>query len=301
MKVILFGGTGFIGKAILSSAWINDYTVVVVSRTPPTKKTDEAVEYIPYDSDKILSHFKDEYGIINLAGAGIGDSLWTPRRKGLLLESRLAIALLISELVKKSKDKPLVILQASAVGYYGSQGHEVLTEKSSKGQGFLADLCFAWEGALSLEQSLKTRLVFLRTGLVLASDGGMLPKLALSFRLFMGGYFGNGKQWMPWIHIADEVSAIKFLLEENKAKGPYNLVAPNPVQMKILFWEFGKKLRRSSWLHLPAFVIRLLPGGFGEELLLVSQKVKPEKLINQGFKFQFEQLESALNELYPHE
>ena len=299
MKVLIFGGSGLIGRALMAHPEAGEWEWIVVTRKPGLKPTRSNALYLPYEEKDLLPHFTGEYGIVNLAGAGIGDRPWTAARKRKILDSRLSVVNMIVSLVSAASVKPRFIVQASAVGFYGTRGDELLDEAAAAGKGFLPDVVEAWENALEVDRGIRT--VFLRTGLVLTAEGGFLSPLLPLFRLFAGGHFGNGRQWMPWIHMDDEVGAIRHLMRDEQATGPFNLVAPNPVRAKEFAAALGKALRRPSWLHLPAFLVRILPNGFGEELLLTSQHVKPRRLLDSGYSFTFSQLRPALEDLFAHE
>ena len=301
MRAIIFGGTGLIGSALLGSPGMGQYETVVVSRNPEKSKMAGKNRQVSYDKNTLSELFAGDYGIINLAGASIGARLWTKSRQRKILNSRLMVCEYIRELVGSVRDKPAFIVQASAVGYYGNRGDEPLTENSGTGNGFLADVVEKWEAALHLEPGSGTRVIFLRTGLVLSAAGGFLQPSVRLFRLFAGGHFGNGKQWMPWIHMADEVGAILHLMNQKTASGAYNLVSPNPVKGRDFYRALGRTLKRPSWLHVPSFILRMIPNGFGEELLLTSQNVKPMKLLDSDYTFKYPELRPALTDLFLHE
>ncbi len=298
MKVLIFGGTGLIGQALMAHPSGEGVEWVVVSRRPAKVQPGSGRQVVSYDEKELLRHFRGVYGLINLAGAGIGDRPWTGSRRRLILESRLTVSKLISSLVAGADDKPRFIVQASAVGFYGSRGDEHLDEHSAPGKGFLPEVVEAWEKALQVDPAIRT--LYIRTGLVLSASGGFLGPLLPLYRLFAGGHFGNGKQWMPWIHVEDEVSAIHYLMEHGSASGVFNLVGPNPQRAAAFGRALGRALRRPSWLHIPAFLVRLIPSGFGEELLLTSQYVEPKRLLESGFTFRFPDLGPALNDLFGH-
>ena len=301
MRILVFGGTGLIGKALLSHAGNQKHELFVVTRKYPLPETQNHVSYVSYERTGIEDLFSGQYAIINLAGAGIGDRLWTRKRKDLLLQSRLAVTTLIADMVNSADTKPEFILQASAVGFYGNRGEESLDEKSPKGRGFLPEVTAQWEDALKLARPELTRQIFIRTGLVLSNNGGLLSRLILPYKLFSGGHFGTGRQWMPWIHEEDEVNAILFLIENNEARGVFNLASPNPERMKEFCKLLGKSINRPSWLHIPAFLIRVIPGGFGEELLLTSQHVSPSNLLSLGYAFHYPTLDLAFHHIFRNE
>jgi uncharacterized protein len=302
MKLIIFGGTGFIGTELLKSGLFKESNVVLVTRNPKSKHKVPgsnvlAVGYNGSLHEGLKEHLSGEYGIINLAGESISRWPWSSKQKEKIVNSRVRITQAISDLVNKSPVKPTVIIQGSASGYYGSDPDREWIESSPSGHGFLSKVVARWENSLTLNEPGKTRVVFIRTGLVLGNSGGLLPNLLLPFRFFAGGHTGNGRQWMPWIHIRDEVSAIEYLVRNNHLAGVFNLVSPHPVQMKMLMKAIGKRLGRPSWLHIPAFVLKLTLGQFAEELLLTSQKILPDALTRAGFEFGFPDIETALDDL----
>ncbi|MCB2218896.1 MAG: TIGR01777 family oxidoreductase [Bacteroidetes bacterium] len=303
MKIIVFGGTGFIGSALLQTDLFRESEVYVVTRDPESTNIDQSgwVKLIKSDQkikERLLDLYTGQYGIVNLAGASISHWPWTGRQKKKILDSRIRITKLICDSVNQATQKPEFIIQGSAVGYYGFDTSEVITEDSSAGKGFLSMVTQKWEEALSINNQESTRVIYIRTGLVLGRDGGLLRVLRLPFYFFAGGHFGNGHQYYPWIHIADEVGAIVFLIQHQAARGAYNLTAPEPVRMKELMKIIGKCMKRPSWLHLPAFLIRLLMGAsFADELVLGSQQVKPDKLIKSGYQFRFTDPAQAISDL----
>lgn len=302
MKLIIFGGTGFIGTELLKSELFKESEVVLVTRNPKSKQQVPGSNVLVVGSigslhETLKEHLSGEYGLINLAGETISRWPWSAKQKEKIVNSRVRITQAISDLVNKSPVKPKVIIQGSAAGYYGSDPDREWIESSPSGEGFLSRVVSRWENSLTLDEPGKTRVVFIRTGLVLGNSGGLLPKLQLPFRFFAGGHMGNGKQWMPWIHIRDEVRAIEYLVRNNNLAGVFNLVSPHPVQMKTLMKAIGKRLGRPSWLHIPAVVLKLTLGQFAEELLLTNQKILPNALIKAGFEFRFPDAETALDHL----
>lgn len=302
MKIIIFGGTGSIGRKVVESLSLDNYNIIVISRNPGKvsqifKGNVGVVEWDLKNEDTFREVFTGDYAILNLAGENIGARIWTKKQKDKILQSRISITRKISEIVNRSEAKPAVFIQASASGYYGSSMDSEFDESSPLGNGFLASVCNQWENGLKLSDKKSTRIVFIRTGLVLDKNDGLIAKLKVAFNLFVGGHFGNGKQWMSWIHIQDEVNAIKFLLENNQTEGIYNLTAPKPERMRKFCKIFGAIQFRLSWFHIPAFLLRLLPGNMGEELMLSSQKVKPVRLLDAGFNFKFSNLEDALRDI----
>jgi uncharacterized protein (TIGR01777 family) len=303
MKIILFGGTGFIGSALIQTSLFRESDVYIVTRNPEKTNLDKTIGITLIKSDEVLEQrllelYSGEYGIVNLAGASISHWPWTKYRKRKILESRIRITQLISNSVNKARQKPKFIVQGSAVGYYGFDSTHMLTEASPPGNGFLSGVTRKWEETLSLENNEQTRVIYIRTGLVIGKNGGLLRVLRFPFYFFVGGHFGNGRQFYPWIHIDDEVGAIVFLIQNPDTRGPYNLTAPEPVPMKKMMKIIGKQMNRPSWLHPPAFLLRILLGtSFADELVLGSQQVKPEKLIEAGYRFQYTDPNNAISDL----
>ncbi|MCB0805290.1 MAG: TIGR01777 family oxidoreductase [Bacteroidales bacterium] len=301
MRVIVLGGSGFIGNSLLKLPEMQKHEAIVVTRNPQhiKKYADRGIEAVVWDyatNSLLKPYLQGHYAIINLAGENIG-GLWTGAHKKRIMQSRRKIALKLSELVNSSVVKPEVIIQASASGYYGSQGEKEIDEQHKKGKGFLSDVAAITEESLQIKSD-KTRVIYIRTGIVLGKGGGFVKRLFIPFKLYLGGHFGRGKQWLPWIHRYDEVKAISFLLDKPGSHGVYNLCSPNPVRMRHFCKIFGKILYRPSWLHIPAFLLKLVLGDFARELLLTSVKMKPERLLKEGFHFEFTDPEVALKDLF---
>ena len=302
MKLLIFGGSGFIGKNLIKILSNQGYELILFTRNPANLKipTESITHNVLWDAETeqpIIEHCHGAYGILNLAGESIGNKLWTKKHKKLILSSRTKITRIISSAIKKSKDKPLLIIQGSAVGYYGSRAGLIINEQTGKGQGYLSDVVESWENSLEIKGPDTTRVMFIRTGVVLGSDGGIMPLFSLPFKFFIGGHPGDGTQWFPWIHISDVASAIAFLLKKTDSSGIYNLASPEPVQMKHLSKVIAKVTSKPSWLNIPSFILKLLPGGMAEDLLLTSQRVVPYRLMEAGYKFHFTNIEEALNDL----
>lgn len=296
MHILLTGGTGLIGRDLCRLLTAQGHRVTVWSRTP-ARVADlcgaqvrgigqlQALDGEPLDA------------VINLAGAPIADRPWTDRRKALLWASRIGLTEQLLAWLQGRKEKPRVLLSGSAVGWYGDGGERELSETQAPvGEDFAARLCAAWEATALRAEGLGMRVVLLRTGLVLARDGGFLKRLLLPFRLGLGGPIGAGRQWMPWIHLDDQIRLIAFLLQRDDARGPYNACAPQPVRNGEFAQALGRVLHRPARLPLPAFVLRL---GLGElsGLLLGGQRVLPLRLLQAGFTFSFTELDAALDDL----
>jgi hypothetical protein len=233
--------------------------------------------------------------IVNLAGENLSAGRWTPKRKQAVLESRVNAGSAVVEAVRQARNMPRVVIQSSAVGYYGPSGDESLGEDAPSGDDFLASVCRNWEASTQPVEALGVRRVIARTGVVLSAEAGALPRMLLPFKLFAGGPLGSGRQWMSWIHIDDQVRALRFLIETPEAKGAYNLSA-TPLTNRDFARVTGKVMRRPAFFAVPAPIIRLL---FGEmsTVLLDGQRVSAKRLTDLGFKFRFPDAEMALTDL----
>lgn len=300
MRVIVTGGTGLIGRALTMYLDARGDEVIVTSRRPRRSADWPAgVGLVKWDGETVTSLvpvLAGAHAVVHLAGEGIAARRWTAERKELIRESRTRSTAALVEAFARVGKRPSVLLQGSAVGYYGSRGDEELDESSDVGEGFLADVCYDWEAAGSPVEDLGVRRVLLRTGVVLAKEGGALPRMAMPFRLFGGGPVGNGRQWVPWIHLADEVGAIAFLLDAEHTNGVFNLTAPECVTNRTLSRAIGRVLHRPSFVPAPAFAMKLALGEMAE-LLLNSQKVLSSALVSAGYTFRFPAVEAALRDL----
>lgn len=295
MRVLITGGTGFLGRALAGHLQEAGYEVIVLSRRPERARLPPGVQATRWDGRTATgwAHLVEgAFALINLAGESIGQR-WTAATKQRLRESRLNAGRAVVEAIAAARTKPQVLLQASAVGYYGPRGDERLTEEDPPGNDFLARLAVDWEASTQPVEAMGVRRVILRTGLALERDGGALARLLLPFRLFVGGPLGNGRQGWSWIHRADWVEAVKFLMERPEARGPYNLTAPQPVSNAEFSRILGRVLGRPSWLPVPAIALRLVFGE-GADFLLTGQFVLPRRLLEAGFAFRYPDLESAL-------
>ena len=235
--------------------------------------------------------------VVNLAGASIAGGRWTESRKQLLRTSRVDTTRALVTALGKMQARPSVLISASAIGFYGNRGEEILVESSPPGQGFLATVAQDWEAAASEAESLGTRVVMARFGIILAEHGGALPRMMLPFRFGMGGRISSGKQWMSWIALDDVVQILKRALADRTLRGPVNVVAPEPVTNLTFTGELAKALRRPALLPAPAFALKLAMGEMADALLLASQRVVPRVLTSAGYKFASPQLEPALTRL----
>jgi hypothetical protein len=235
--------------------------------------------------------------VINLAGAPIADARWTDARKRLLKESRVLATRLLVEAMSRRSSKPGTLISASGIGYYGASDDRLLDEGAPHGRGFLADLCLAWEGEALRAAEFGTRVVLLRTGMVLEQDGGALPKMLLPFKLFAGGPVMPGTQWISWIHRRDHIGLIQWALATPGLFGPLNAVAPEAVTMTQFCTALGRLLRRPSWLPVPGLALRIILGELGT-LMTTGQRVTPRKAIEGGYAFRYGALHSALQAIF---
>ncbi len=300
-RIIITGGTGFIGSTLTRRLYAAGYEVVVVAR--------DAARVIDMFEGKVSAaswkgtgftnweHFIDgALAVINLAGENIGGGRWTSARKQRILNSRIMAGQTVAEAVAKVSRKPKVVIQASAVGYYGNTGARPVSESEPSGESFLAKVCRQWEHSSQSVEELGVRRVVIRSGLVLG-QGGVLPRMIKPFHYYLGGAPGGGEQMVSWVHLEDEVRAIQFLLENEQAVGAFNLTAPHAVRMKAFCDELGRILGKPSWLNVPKGVLRAALGEMADELILVSQNVVPGKLTELGFDFRFPDVSAALADI----
>jgi hypothetical protein len=293
MDVAVTGSTGMIGRALGRALTERGHTVVPVVRRPVS----DGERAVRWDIDRTeidAAALEGIDAVVHLAGEGIAGSRWTDDTKRRILESRTHGTSLLAEALAGLERKPSVLVSASGIGYYGDRGDEVLTEASEPGDDFLADVCVRWEAATGMAAEAGIRVATVRTGIVLDPDEGALAAQLLPFKLGIGGRLGSGRQWMSWITLDDEVSAICHLLEHD-VSGPVNLVAPNPVRNAEFADTLGRVLRRPTLLPIPTFAPALLYGReLVESLLLASQRVAPTVLEESGFTFRHTDLEPAL-------
>jgi uncharacterized protein (TIGR01777 family) len=300
MRIIITGGTGLIGRALTDDLAQDGHQVIILTRSPgrdialPDGVCFEGWDARTAEGWGSLAEGVD--AIINLAGESIAAGRWTDARKHRILESRVNAGHAVVQAVQAARDKPRVVIQSSAVGYYGPCGDQEIDEDASPGNDFLAQTAIKWEASTTAVEDVGVRRAIVRTGVVLSPDGGALPRLMLPFKFFAGGSLGDGRQWFPWIHIADEVAAIRFLIENQEASGAFNLTAPNPFTNADFGQVLGKVLGKPALMPAPAFAMRL---AFGEmaTVLLDGQRAIPRRLLDLGFDFSFPEAESALRDL----
>jgi uncharacterized protein (TIGR01777 family) len=305
MRVIITGGSGLIGSTLAADLATNGHEVIILSRNPArVTGLPAGVRAMGWDGQTSSGwgDLADGAGaIVNLAGESVaGDSLlamrWTTERKKNILESRAHAGAAVVEAVRDADHKPTVVIQASAVGYYGSRSSEQVTEEAEAGKDFLAEVCMAWEASTSPVEVMGVRRAVIRIGIVLSRKGGTLPRQMMLFRFFAGGPIGSGKQGYPWIHIDDVSRAIRFLIDTPHASGTFNLCAPNSLTNAGFGRALSKAMHRPYWLPAPAFTFRL---AFGEvaTILLDGQLAYPKRLLELGYTFRYPQAEAALDDL----
>jgi len=296
MHILLTGGTGLIGRQLCQRLSQQGHQLTVWSRRP------EEVPRLCGDTVRGVAHFNDlgdqpVDALINLAGAPIADRPWTRKRRTLLWDSRIGLTEQLLAWMEQREQKPQVMISGSAVGWYGDGGERELDETAQPvKEDFASHLCGAWEETAQRAQALGVRVVIIRTGLVLSDQGGFLQRLLLPFKFGMGGPIGNGRQWMPWIHIQDQIAAIEFLLNQSDAQGPYNLCAPSPARNSDFAKALATVLHRPAFMPLPGLALKILMGELSV-LLLGGQRARPARLEEAGFSFRFTQLHDALNDL----
>jgi uncharacterized protein (TIGR01777 family) len=295
MRILLTGGTGLIGRALCKTWMAQGHDVVIWSRDPKkVASLCSGAQGVVQLSD--LPSSKPLDAVVNLAGAPIADQRWTPSRCAVLLQSRVALTHTLVDWLAELAQPPRVLISGSAVGWYGDAQEADLDEDSApQTPDFGSALCMAWEQEALRAQRLGIRVVLLRTGAVLAAEGGMLARLRLPFSLGLGGRLGNGKQWMPWIHLDDEVGLIDFLLQREDVSGPVNACAPQLVRNIEFTAALAGALHRPAFLAVPAWALRLALGEMSN-LLLCGQCVQPRRALTSGYKYKFAGIDAALEQ-----
>ena len=293
MRILLTGGTGFLGKALCAELLKQQHQLTIFTRQPEkvTKQYQGKVQAISkFEQLNLNSQFDV---VINLAGEGIADKPWTNKRKQALYDSRVSLTKDLVNWLKQCSHQPQLLISGSAIGWYGNQNDNSVDENSAPHQEFVHDLCHAWEQAALVMQSSSTRVCIIRTGVVLAAQGGMLKRLLPVFKLNLGGRLGNGQQWFSWIGLDDFIAAILFLIHHPQVDGIFNLTAPNPVTNQQFTQIFAQHLHRIAPFPVPRIFLKLLLGEMST-LLLDGQQVIPQRLINLDFDFKSPTLDQAL-------
>lgn len=295
MRILISGSSGLIGSALRKKLVEAGHELGFLVR----RQADHSKNEVYWDAERgsldrgPLAEFAPE-AVIHLAGENVGKGRWNARKKAKIRDSRVKGTAILAQALASLSEKPRVFLCASASGYYGSRGDEVLDESAASGDNFLAGVCGEWEAACEPARAAGIRVVNLRTGIVLSKKGGALPKILTPFRFGVGGIIGNGRQYMSWIDLEDEVRAILWALEKSDLSGPVNLVAPNPVTNRVFTKTLGRVLFRPTCFPLPASTARMIFGEKADELLLAGARIQPKALLDSGFEFRFPKLKEAL-------
>ena len=301
MQIVVTGGSGFIGSALIPRLVADGHDIVLFTRNPEAarSKIDRRVKVERWDGKSVgpwESHIDGADAVINFAGEPLDARRWTPRQKERIIGSRVDATSAIVKAMEKAKRKPTVFVSASGVGYYGSVENGNITEDAARGTDFLSETTFQWEKAARGAESLGVRTVILRIAVVLGDNGGALRKLLIPFKLFVGGPLGSGRQWFPWVHRDDLVGVILFALADKNVAGSMNVTAPESVTMKEFCATLGHVLHRPSWAPVPGFVLKIVLGEMSG-MVLTGQRAVPRALERYGYKFRFPQLASALSDI----
>lgn len=293
-KIIITGGTGFLGSELIKDLIAQNYNCVVFTRNPNKYQNTESVEYVEWipESNYLAKHISGAKAIINLAGAPIAGKRWTKSYKKEIIDSRVETTKALVEAVNQCSNKPQKFLSSSASGYFGDRGDEILTDESEPGKNFLAEVCIKWEQATE-NLSKNVDLIIFRTGIVLDPDNGALEQLLKPIKMYLGGSLGTGNQYFPWIHVADWKRFLIFALSNNGLGQKNNLCAPNPVTNNVLTKTIGKVYKRPTMFKVPAIVLRIVLGE-AASMILDSTRMEPKNIQEANFKFEYELIEEAI-------
>jgi uncharacterized protein (TIGR01777 family) len=294
MKVLIAGGSGFLGTALKDSLAKNGYDVFILTRRAP--KGPAQIQWDGRTANGWKHVVNEMDAIVNLTGYGSEHWPWTKRQKQRFVNSRVLPGRALASVIQSADRRPRVFLQASGINRYGLHGEGIADEATPPGEDFLAQLTVPWEDATKPVEELGIRRVIIRNAVVLARRAGLFPLMTLAPRLFFGGRWGDGKQALPWIHSLDHTNAMRFLLENENASGPYNLISPQPTSNAEFMRAVARALRRPYWFHVPKFLLRLILGEMSI-LLTEGRYSQPKRLIELGFRFQFGKLDEAMKDL----
>lgn len=295
MKVLIAGGSGFLGTALTKSLEGDEHEVFILTRRNPRKAND-----IQWDGKTTAGwgdHVNEMDAVVNLTGYGLEHWPWTKGQKQRFVDSRVIPGLALASAIKEASRRPRVFVQTSGINRYGLRNKGIADESTPPADDFLAQITVGWEDATQSVEELGVRRVITRNAVVLARRGGLFPLMALPVKLFFGGKFGDGRQATPWIHINDHVGAVRFLLENEDARGPFNLIAPTPTSNADFMRTVAEALHRPYWFHLPAFLLRI-PLGEMSVLLTEGSYSQPKRLLELGYKFRFPTLDAAVRDIF---
>jgi uncharacterized protein (TIGR01777 family) len=295
MKILISGSHGLVGKALIRSLTTDGHDIVRLVRNKPTGAAE--IEWNPNEGRIDAAALEGLDVVVHLAGESIASGRWSDEKKRAIRDSRIKGTALLSDALARLSRPPSLFVSASAIGYYGDRGDEVLTETSAPGKDFLSSVCVEWEQATKAAVEKGIRTIYARFGIILDANEGALAKMLMPFRMGVGGRIGNGKQWMSWIAIEDVVNGLRFLIEDRSMSGPVNFVAPNPVTNAEFTKALGRVLSKPTLFPVPAFGARLAFGEMADALLLSSQRVKPSVLQEKGYSFKWSTLDSALRQI----
>ncbi|MGF3104972.1 TIGR01777 family oxidoreductase [Rossellomorea sp. DUT-2] len=300
MKIAITGGTGFVGQALTEELLEHHHEVMILTRNPDKYDNRSGVTYVKWLSDgaKPEEELEGIQAFINLAGESINSGRWTDERKKRIINSRINSTQEVMNIIKALKEKPACLINASAIGYYPSSKTNTYTEASTEtAENFLGETVQIWEKEASKANQLDIRVAYARFGIILGEEEGALPRIALPYKMFVGGTVGSGDQWMSWVHIQDIARAVHFIVETESISGPVNVTAPSPVTMKEFGKTLGAVLGRPHWIPVPSLALKVAMGEMSA-LVLEGQKVLPSVLSENGFQFEYPELKSALIDIY---
>ena len=305
MKIVIAGGTGFLGRALVNHLAARGHDIVVLSRTPsPAQLPGRQVGWDPDGglpttgtSEQLAwpGEIDGADAIVNLAGAGMADKRWSAARKDLLRKSRVRSTRSLVAAIRAATQRPSIFIQGSAVGFYGPSDDRVFDESFPPGADLLGDMCTAWEAEAHPVSALGPRLVIMRSGVVLAKDGGVLPPMVRPFKLFVGGPVATGHQYLSWIHRDDWLSFVTWAIDTPSVSGVYNVTSPAPVTNEEFSKAIGRAVQRPCWLRVPAFALRTLFGEMANDMLIHGQRVIPKRAQDAGFRFTYPAVDAALS------
>jgi hypothetical protein len=295
MNVLIAGGSGFLGAALTQSLKQDVHKVFILTRRKPGNPTE--IQWDGRTTKGWGSIINEVDAVVNLTGYGLEHWPWTKSRKQRFIDSRVLPGLALASAIKDSSHRPRVLVQTSGINRYGLRNETIADESTPPAKDFPAQITVGWEDATKSVEELGVRRVITRNAIVLARRGGLFPLMMLPVRLFFGGKFGDGRQATPWIHIADQVGAIRFLLENENARGPFNLIAPTPTSNADFMRIIAQELHRPYWFHLPAFLLRI-PLGEMSVMLTEGSYSQPKRLLELGYRFQFPTLEAAVKDIF---